>query len=56
MGTAMLHWGRRHGATRSYLQVITTNEAGLGLYRSLGFTEHHRHRCLTLTDGAGTGA
>ncbi|AHW65191.1 hypothetical protein CGLY_13755 [Corynebacterium glyciniphilum AJ 3170] len=55
MGTAMLHWGRQHGATRSYLQVITTNEAGLGLYRSLGFAEHHRHRCLTLADATGAG-
>ncbi|MDN6386650.1 MAG: GNAT family N-acetyltransferase, partial [Corynebacterium sp.] len=55
MGTALLHRGREHGATRRYLQVIASNDAGLGLYRSLGFAEHHRHRCLTL-DGPDTPA
>ncbi|MDN5722599.1 MAG: GNAT family N-acetyltransferase [Corynebacterium sp.] len=48
MVTAMLHWGRDHGASRSYLQVITSNTAGRALYHSLGFSEHHRHRCVTL--------
>lgn len=50
MGTAMLHWGRDHGATRSYLQVIASNDAGRALYHGLGFSEHHRHRCLTMAD------
>lgn len=50
MGTSMLHWGREHGATRSYLQVIATNTAGRALYLSLGFAEHHRHRCVTLPE------
>lgn len=50
MGTSMLHWGHRHGATRSYLQVISSNTAGRALYLSLGFAEHHRHRCITLPD------
>lgn len=50
LGTAMLHWGAEHGATESYLQVIATNTAGRGLYHTLGFSEHHRHRCILVPD------
>lgn len=50
LGTAMLHWGAAQGATESYLQVIATNLAGRGLYHGLGFSEHHRHRCLLVPD------
>lgn len=50
LGTAMLHWGARHGATESCLQVIASNTAGRGLYLNLGFTEHHRHRCIVIPD------
>nr|WP_120491719.1 GNAT family N-acetyltransferase [Corynebacterium lactis] len=44
LGIHMLHWGGSNGADEAYLQVLATNEAGISLYRSLGFTEHHRHR------------
>lgn len=50
LGTAMLHWGLRRGATESYLQVIASNTAGRGLYLGLGFSEHHRHRCIVVPD------
>jgi len=50
LGTAMLHWGAAQGATESYLQVIATNLAGRGLYHGLGFSEHHRHRCVLIPD------
>ncbi|WP_241249641.1 GNAT family N-acetyltransferase [Rhodococcus sp. X156] len=45
--TALLRWGHERGAQRAYLQVAEGNEAALGLYRSMGFTEHHRYRYLS---------
>ncbi|GAA1471598.1 GNAT family N-acetyltransferase [Corynebacterium felinum] len=48
LGAHMLRWGAHQGAHTAYLQVISTNTAGIGLYEKLGFTEHHRHRYGTL--------
>ncbi|WP_295624834.1 GNAT family N-acetyltransferase [uncultured Corynebacterium sp.] len=44
MGLHMMHWGADNGADECYLQVVANNDAGVALYRGLGFTEHHRHR------------
>ncbi|MEJ5927703.1 GNAT family N-acetyltransferase [Corynebacterium sp. H128] len=44
LGKYMINWGISHGATDAYLQVLASNEAGIGLYEKLGFMEHHRHR------------
>lgn len=49
LGIQMMHWGAQHGADSAYLQVLGSNEAGIALYRTLGFTEHHRHRYAELT-------
>ncbi|MFV8395971.1 N-acetylglutamate synthase, CG3035 family [Corynebacterium hindlerae] len=44
LGQRMVNWGIEHGATDAYLQVLASNDAGIGLYEKLGFVEHHRHR------------
>jgi N-acetylglutamate synthase len=36
-------WARARGGSRCLLQVVETNDAALGLYGRLGFTEHHRY-------------
>jgi GNAT superfamily N-acetyltransferase len=38
-----LKWARSHGARETWMQVEADNEAALGLYRSLGFTEAYRY-------------
>lgn len=43
LGARVQEWGAHNGADQAYLQVISNNEAGIGLYTKLGFTEHHRH-------------
>ena len=50
LGIQMLHWGASQGADASYLQVLAANVAGISLYRSLGFSEHHRHRYAELLE------
>lgn len=40
----LLEWGAERGARAAWLHVETTNDPGLALYESLGFTEHHRCR------------
>jgi len=43
MVTSLLAWGRDKGAGQAYLQVVAENEAGIALYRDLGFTEVYRY-------------
>lgn len=50
LGLHMLEWGASNGATDAYLQVLSTNDAGIGLYTKLGFVEHHRHRYAVARD------
>ena len=45
---ALLGWAAGRGATRAYVQVLTENTAATTLYRSMGFTEHHRSRYVSL--------
>lgn len=43
----LLRWGHSMGATRSYLQVVASNEPAVGLYRSFGFREAYVYRYRT---------
>ncbi|MFS0871010.1 GNAT family N-acetyltransferase [Paenibacillus xylanilyticus] len=39
----LLHWGKRQGATSSYLQVVANNRPALRLYAKLGYSEVYRY-------------
>jgi ribosomal protein S18 acetylase RimI-like enzyme len=39
----LLQWGKTHGATHSYLQVMTNNEPALRLYEKLGYQEVYQY-------------
>ncbi|MGU3437856.1 GNAT family N-acetyltransferase [Actinomycetes bacterium M1A6_2h] len=39
-----IEWGRERGATHAYLQVESSNDAAMAMYRGMGFVEHHRYR------------
>lgn len=41
---AVLGWGSRQGATRTYVQVLEDNTGAIALYSGLGFVLHHHHR------------
>lgn len=41
---ALIDWGARCGATRSYVQALEENAAAIALYRGLGLVLHHHHR------------
>jgi GNAT superfamily N-acetyltransferase len=41
--TALEQWAVQQGASHAYLQVTATNSAALGLYRRMGYAEHHRY-------------
>lgn len=45
---AGLEWLAAAGITTAMLYVDSTNEAGIGLYRSLGFVPHHMDRAYVL--------
>ncbi|MGF1480220.1 MAG: GNAT family N-acetyltransferase [Cyanophyceae cyanobacterium] len=39
----MIAWGKNHGATQAYLQVVMENKPALELYRQLGFEEVYQY-------------
>jgi GNAT superfamily N-acetyltransferase len=41
---AAIEWGRERGATHAYLQVESSNESAIAMYRAMGFVPHHRYR------------
>ncbi|MDT5336964.1 MAG: N-acetylglutamate synthase [Mycobacterium sp.] len=45
---ALLAWAVERGATRAYVQVLSDNVAATKLYESMGFSEHHRSRYVSL--------
>jgi hypothetical protein len=45
---ALHRWAAdRHGATRSYVQVLADNDAALDLYERLGYWPHHAYHYRT---------
>jgi ribosomal protein S18 acetylase RimI-like enzyme len=40
---ALGRWSRERGARSCLLQVASSNDPAIALYRRLGFTEHHRY-------------
>lgn len=50
--SALMQWGQSHQATRMYLQVTDTNQAGRALYARLGFEPlyHYHYRVQTLPE------
>lgn len=53
LARAVMQWGHNRGAAACYLDVIESNAPGRALYEGLGFTEHHRHRSITVPRPAG---
>ncbi len=49
--TALAGWGRDGGAASTFLQVSVGNVPAQALYRSAGFTLHHRYDYLVAPDG-----
>ncbi|MBE9046846.1 GNAT family N-acetyltransferase [Pleurocapsales cyanobacterium LEGE 10410] len=41
--SALLDWGKHHGATKAYVQVETNNQSAINLYNKLGFTEVYQY-------------
>jgi GNAT superfamily N-acetyltransferase len=50
--TALIAHGRRAGAEHVYLQCSADNAPAVGLYSSLGLTEHHRYHYRVAAAGA----
>lgn len=46
----LLAWGHRHGATRSYIQVLVDNAPAIALYETMGYQVHHRTRYADARD------
>lgn len=44
---SLLAWSRGAGATHAYLQVQDDNTAARGMYRELGFVDHHHYTYAT---------
>ena len=41
--SALLDWGKNHGATRAYAQVELNNQPAINLYNKLGFREVYQY-------------
>ena len=40
---ALAEWAQKLGSTKAYLQVMTSNEPAMALYRNLGFQERYQY-------------